>query len=625
MTMNRTASRLPGATRLCAAPRSSGLLLSLLFVVGTNVSCTADPPGVGDHPIEIYAPQDDPLVNPARTFDPYPAEDPDSVATDETLVRYMLGSPRSLNPIFAILWEDFFLAAALFEAPITRDITMEWIWNDRLVESVVESDDHKVFTVRFREEARWHDGTPWTAHDVRFTYQAIMDPRVPASFYKLQTSQLEDVVVIDDHTVEYRHRHAVAPRMQSMSFPIIPKHVLDLPAQRATDPTLRSSEYYNRFNREAVIGSAAYRFVEWIPNDRVVLERWEDHWIDYHRPNFRRIVFKMQSDRNLALLEFKKGEIDDIMLTPQQFATQTNDRRFEEVGIKVWAPMRRQGYIGWNQDGSNPFFQDVRVRQAMAHAYDAESVIRNVTYGLYLPAVSIFDPDHWAHDPTLRGFPFDLERASTLLDEAGWRIDERDGWRYRVVDGEPVRFEFELTMANTFKDCVKLAAIYGEDLRRLGIEMRTRVNEYAAHITALSNHEFEAHCDVTEQTADPDRWADYLTTEGYENGRNYEGYSNTRVDELFELGRLELDREKRAEIYREISGIQHEEQGFLPIWNYSLIYGLSKRLRGIELAPSGIYLFAATPPPGWPSNLGPGWWVERGDALRLMTLENTGG
>ena len=69
-------------------------------------------------------------------------------------------------------------------------------------------------------------------------------------------------------------------------------------------------------------------------------------------------------------------------------------------------------HFGWRQDTSNPFFVDVRVLQAVAHAYDVDTVIRNVTYGLYFPAVSMFDPDHWAHDPTLKHFPYDLHHRA---------------------------------------------------------------------------------------------------------------------------------------------------------------------------------------------------------------------
>jgi peptide/nickel transport system substrate-binding protein len=269
-------------------------------------------------------------------------------------------------------------------------------------------------------------------------------------------------------------------------------------------------------------------------------------------------------------------------------------------------------------DGSNPFLSDLRVRRALAHAYDMDRVIRDVTYGVYQPSAGIFGPGSYGYDATVERLPFDLGRARALLDEAGWVPDADDGWRYREIDGERVRFSFELSLPQTFADGVKMADIYREDLRRIGVEMTTVVRENAVHEERLAHREQQAHADAVELTGDPDTWAVFLASKSYQQGRNYGGYSNPQVDELFDRGRRELDPEKRESIYREIHRLTYGDQPYLMLWQYAELRAFSKRIHGVELAPSGAFLFQASPPPGSDWWTSPGWWVRRGDALRAV-------
>ena len=559
---------------------------------------------------------EDPLVNPPSLFEPFPYQHPDQVADDEVLIRYVLGEPRSLNPIFAVFWEDLYLGAALFEAVVTRDVRMRPIWNRTIVEEGELAPDLRSATVRLRQGLQWQDGKPFTAADVRFTWEAILDPSVPAASYKHTAGKIEALDVVDDHTLRYRFRDADVTNLGALSFPIIPSHIWDVPAERARDPTLRASEYFNHYGREEIVGSGPYRFVESVPRDRVVVERWDGQPDPAQRPAFKRVVFRAQPDRNLALLLFKKGELDEYLLTPQQFATQTDDEEFRALGVKGRGPVGRWGRICWNLDGSNPFFTDVRVRRALAHAYDMDRVIRDVTYGVYQASTGIFGPGGYGYDPTVERLAFDLDRARALLDEAGWVSDPEDGWRYREIDGKRVRFSFELSLPQTFADGVKMADIYREDLRRVGVEMTTVVRENAVHEERLAHREQQAHADAVELTGDPDTWAVFLATKSYQQGRNYGGYSNPQVDDLFDRGRRELDGEQREAIYREIHRLTYADQPYLMLWQYAELRAFSKRIRGVELAPSGAFLFQASPPPGSDWWTSPGWWVRRGEGLR---------
>jgi len=503
-------------------PRYGAGLVGVSLLVAFAAACTGPLPERSTGPSgPAYDPATDPLVNPPTLTEPYPFDRPEVVARDDTLVRYMLGDPRTLNPIFAIFWEDYYLSGALFQALTTRNADMTTVWNQTMVEEGVMADDWKSARVRIRPGLTWHDGRPWTMHDLKFTYDMVASDDVPAAMYKHDVDQVERIDVIDDLTVEFHFKDALVTNMLAMRVPPIPRHIWNNPEELANDPTMRSSEYFNYYAREEVIGSGPFRFVSWTLTDKIVVERWDDFPDAARVAPFKRVIYRPQSDRNLGLLLFKKGELDEYWFTPQQFATQSNDEEFERFGVKGWAPVRRISRIGWNQDGSNPFFTDVRVR--------------------------------------------------------------------RAID------------------------IYREDLRSIGVELTLRQFENATHEQHLLEHEFQAHADADEVTTDPDQWTIRLHSTSYDNARNYVGYKSDRVDDLLERGRREFDPEARAAIYRELAYVVAEDQPFTMMWNYSEIRAFSKRLRGVEFAPSGVFLFQPTPPPGSDWWTSPGWWTHRDD------------
>ena len=574
------------------------LLVVCLAGCGGPVSKSRD---ASREPQEVYSPHEDPLVNPPFVFERFPENNPEAADEETTLLRYVIDEPTSLNPIFLNSWADNFLRELLFSGLMRRHDDMILKWNHDRVVKHEESEDRLVTTVHLRPGITWHDGHPWTAHDIQFTWEVIKDDRVPAATYKIMAEQIAEVRALDDLTVRFVHKIASPAYMMNMSFPIIPKHILGNPAERAEDPSLKRSDFYNHFNRVAPIGSGPYRFVEWLSNDRVVVERWEDY--PFEKPHFKRQILKLQQDRNVALLLFRKGQLDDIWLTVQQFATQTNDDEFERVGVKAYGVRRMIAHIGWNMDGSNPFFTDNRVRLAMAHAYDRERVLRDVSYGLYLPSNGIFDTEHWGYNPDIDLIAYDLDRAAELLDEAGWVISSDDGWRYKTVDGRPVKFEFTLIFPQTFSDAKRMAEIYRSDLSRIGVTFKNRIFDNATFTAKLLDHDFQAHVGTIGFSLDPDYWRNFYQSDHYAGGRNYGAYSSSRVDELFALQLREFDREKRAAQFRAIQAQIYEDQPSLYLWNYTLTHAFNKRLRGVTLAPAGVYLF-------YPGQLG--WWVPKG-------------
>jgi peptide/nickel transport system substrate-binding protein len=308
----------------------------------------------------------------------------------------------------------------------------------------------------------------------------------------------------------------------------------------------------------------------------------------------------------MSLLSFEKGQIDVIeRLSAQQFAKETNTDSFKKVGHKLWGTKWLLGYIGWNMDGSNPFFADKRVRYAMTHAMNIPLFLDKVFYNLASQSVGMYHPDSWMYNPEVVPMQYDLEKSKAYLDEAGWLVSDEDGWRYKEIDGQMVRFEFTLLIPQGSLSAPQLSAILQQDLRKIGVDMKTRTLEWSAFLTKIRTHEFQAETAAWGTGVDPDTGWNLWRTDQYEKGRNYGGYSNTRIDKLFELGRQEFDPEKRQKIYQEIHKILYEDQPYTWVFNEPILSAINNRIRGVQFSPRGITGFD-------PSYYA--WWVPSSSA-----------
>ncbi|MCH9022361.1 MAG: hypothetical protein IID32_06320 [Planctomycetes bacterium] len=571
-----------------------GGVLVLLGVLGCRKGGPGSSGGVA------YDPSQDPLVNPAVVFSAAP-EDLSQIETEETLVLQLDGSPNTLNPIFVSSMYEFIVVDTLYAGLFTFDKDMKWRVNENLVESYEESEDHKTFIVKIKEGVKWHDGMSLTAADVVFTWEQILDDAVPCYAQKPSVEPITECVALDTYTVKYVQSEPLATAQWNLLFPIIPKHVFS--KEKKEHPDLKTGPYYNRQSRHPV-GNGMYRIVEWKENDKIVVERNEDYI--GKKPYFKKIIFKIIPDSNITLLSFEKQDIDVVRrLSAQQFALETNTERFREAGHKVWGVEWSFAYIGWNMDGSNPFFADKRVREAMTHALNLELILEKIYYNLATRCHGIYHPDSWMYNPDIELLKYDLGRSAQLLDEAGWLVDADDGWRYRTVKGERVRFSFTLTMPQGSPSAPKVAAIFQQDLKKLGVNLKTHTMEWSSFLEKIRNHEFQAEIAAWGTGTDPDTGWNLWRTEEYEKGRNYGGYSNKRVDELFLAGRREFDFGKRRAIYQEIHKRVYEDQPYLWLYNAPVLAAVNKRIRGVQLSPRGIYNFD-------PSFYE--WWVTPGQA-----------
>lgn len=518
----------------------------------------------------------------------------DEVDWDATLNQHTNMNVNGLNPLMASSVADFDVAGYTGLALTTIDWNLRAFADKSIVKSWETSEDrlHDKFVIR--DDLTWTDGTPVTAHDFVFSFRTIMNPKVPVPAVRSGPDQLRWVHAYDDHTVVIFHKESLATNVGNIGFPVIPKHIFE--STIPNDPTLTTSPRHVELEKIPVT-AGPYRIVKFERDKEVVLER-RDEWFQKNgekirdRPYFKTVRLKIITDDNTSLLALKNGDIDTLELRAEPWMTQTNDKDFYKSNTKTFGTEWSHSYIGWNI--GRPYFEDARVRRAMSFAINHEEMLKNICYDLYEPGQGIYHPTAWmAPNPMPTPYKQDLDKAEALLEEAGWTDSDNDGILDKVVDGQKIKFEFSLQYGSGSKAAERICGMVAENLKQIGVLCNVKPTEFTVLQADAKKHNFDAMCAGWGTGADPDDSDNLWTTKALKNGgRNYVQYSNPKVDSLYEAGKREFDRAKRAEIYRQIAMILWEDQPYTWLFFRSSMYAFNKSLRGYMYSPRGPFHYS---------------------------------
>lgn len=516
-------------------------------------------------------------------------ESGEGVDKNAKLVRHCNGDLNSTNPVLMSTNTDQDYNGLTSAGLMTFDRHFDPFAHEDFVRSWRRSGDGLVDIIELRDDLTWSDGKPITAHDIVFTYRVILSSQVPIPALRTDMDKVRWVEAYDDHTVAFFHKEALATNSGAMNFPWIPKHIYE--GTIADDPTLARSDRHRELENNPVTGGA-YELKNRVRGQEFVLKRRESFYLHdgepvRDKPHFAEVRFKNIEDSNTALLALKSGRIDEMMILPDQWMSQTDDDAFYKHNTKASGESWTTYYIVWNQ--KTPLFEDQRVRHAMSLAIDYEEMLNRIFFGVFQPSSGTYHPNSWMH-PKDGPTPMrrDLDRAEDLLDEAGWTDSDGDGVRDKMVKGRKIKFRFTL-MCHQYPILVRLNTLIKENLEQLGVECLLKPTEFTVAVEKTRGKEFQAYQGVWGTGADPSTSENiFMTGEG----RNYGSYSNPEVDRLFVEARRELDRDRRAELYGEIHKLLWEDQPFTWLLYRNAFYGFNKELRGYNFSPRGPYLFA---------------------------------
>ncbi len=490
----------------------------------------------------------------------------DVAAYGDILVEGSIGDASNLIPVLATDSTSHSISSLIFNGLVKYDRDLNIVGD--LAESWDISKDGLVITFRLRKGIRWHDGQPFTAEDVLFTYRLTIDPKTPTA-YAGDFLKVKKAEVLDPHTFRVTYDKPFAPALMSWGSSVMPRHLLE--GKDVTKSPLSRHP----------VGTGPYRFKEWKTGQKIALVYNPDYFEG--RPFLDGRVTRIIPDMATMFLELRARGIDQMGLTPLQFTRQTENPYFRNHFRKYRYLSFSYTYLGFNLQ--NPMFADRKVRQALACAVNKEELIDGVLLGLGKEASGPFKPGTWQYNADVKRYPYDPKKALELLAEAGWRDTDGDG----ILDKKGQRFEFELLVNQGNEVRAKTAEIVQRRLAEVGISVKIRVIEWAAFIKEFINkRRFDAVILGWTIPMDPDLYDVWHSSKTGPSELNFISYKNEEVDALLERGRSTFDRAERKRCYDRIQEIMAEDQPYIFLYVPDALPIFNARVRGIDPAPIGI-------------------------------------
>jgi len=477
------------------------------------------------------------------------------------LVESSIGDASYLNPILAQDSASSEINGFVFNGLIKYDRDLQGFVGDLAESWKIKEGKEPVITFFLRKGILWHDGKEFTAEDVKFTYNKIMDEKtntVRRSDYEL----VKTAEVLDPYTFRVTYKQPFSPGLGTWGMGVIPKHLLEKGDINTTP-----------FNRKP-IGTGPFRFVEWVSDEKIVVVANPNYF--QGKPYLDQIIYRIVPDTSLSEMELLTKGIDYYGVQPHQY------QRMNEIPfLKVYSqPTLSYTYIGYNL--KNPLFQDKRVRQAFTYAINREEIVQYVLYGLGTVISGPFPSHLWYYNPNVKPLPYDPEKSRRLLAEAGWKDTDGDG----ILDKDRKPFRFKL-ITNSGNDTRRdVGVLVQRQLREIGVDVTLEIYEWSVFLKNFINaRHFDACILGWSLSPDPDDYQIWHSSQ-IEKGFNFVSFKNSEVDRLWEEGRSEYDVEKRKRIYWRIHELMAEDQPYTFLFSPLGISALQKKFVLTEEGPS---------------------------------------
>ena len=493
-------------------------------------------------------------------------------AHGDTLIQAIAANVSGLIPNITGDKYSHIAATHIYSGLITHDRNINIVPD--LAESWTLSPDCLHLTFALRKNVRWHDGRPFTADDVVFTYQLMTHPKTPSP-YKDDFASVASVHAVDPHTVRIHYREPYAKALMSWGQAMLPRHLLE---RYVHEGKLREAPQ----NFTAPVGTGPYRFREMRSGEKIVLVANPDYYAG--PPYISRIVYRIIPSQATVFLELKAKGIDATSnVTALQYKRQTDYPAFRKAYNRFRYAGNVYTYMGLNL--KDPRFADQRVRWAFAHAINKRDLIDGVRLGMAREATGPYKPGTWVYNPTVRTYPYDPARARRLLAEAGWKTTNAEG--LLVKDGQP--FTFEMLTSQGSDEGRKVAEIIQANLREIGVGMEIRVLEWAAFLKEhIKKRRFEAVTMAWGIGLDPDQYGIWHSSKTGPDEFNFVSYRNPEVDEQLDRGRTTCLERERKRAYDRIQEILAEEQPIIFLYFRDEMPVVASRVYGIVPGPIGI-------------------------------------
>lgn len=390
---------------------------------------------------------------------------------------------------------------------------------NKIVPALAESWDYNAetctYTFYMEEGVKWHDGETVTAEDVKFTFEAIMEPE-NGSENAPNYEDIEEITVVDDYTVSFKLEAPNAAFLDYMTMAVLPKHLLE-------GEDMQTSAFFRN-----PVGTGPYKIESWDEGQAIILAKNEEYFKG--EPNIDTIIFKIVTDDNAKALQLKSGELDLALLTPKDAAA------FAQEDAYACYDMETSDYRGILFNFWNEYWQENRdLIPAVCYGIDREAIVNAVLLGQGMSAYGPLQRNIYNNEE-VEHYDYAPEKARAVLEEAGCELGE-DGYYYRKKE----KVGFVISVAAGDQVRIDIAQIAAQQLQQIGMDVTV---------------EIPAQVDWGGQMAYLIGWGSPFDADdhtykvfGTDKGANYSGYSNELVDQYLTEARQSDDSQVRAEAY----------------------------------------------------------------------------
>ena len=499
-------------------------------------------------------------------------------ARGDWLVDNLGSKVKKLTPLVsADLYADI-IQAKVIESLAYRDPnTLEWV--PQLARDWQVSEDGLTFTFQLRKGVTFSDGQPFTADDVVYSYQIVMNPKVDAARTRAYFQKIKSVEKLGDYGVVFK---MAEPYFQSFELcagiSVLPRHFYS-----------KYSEDEINSNPGLVMGTGPYRMRDpagWRPGQTVELVRNENYWGDL--PAFNRLVFREVEEEAAEETMFGNGELDDFAPPPEQYKRLLNDPKTTARANHYEYNSAVGGYyfIAWNQKRSgNPTpFADARVRRAMTMLTDRDRINAEVYLGYATTISGPFSAGSPQADPAIKPIPYDPAGAKSLLAEAGYR-DDGSGV-LKSPGGQPFRFRLTYPSKNaTFE---RVVLFLKDSFAKAGVTLELDPQDWPIVQTDLDNRDFDAITLGWGGAIESDLYQEFDSSQIADKGDNFMSYVNPRLDAVVRQARQTVDDKKRMELWHQAHRILNDDQPYTFLNSRMALRYMDKRIQNVQKSQVGL-------------------------------------
>lgn len=476
------------------------------------------------------------------------------LAHASTLYKSIASNPSRLNPLLDTDSASSTITSYLFNGLVKYDK------KGKVVGDLAQSftiENPLLLTFKLRKNVKWHDGKPFTAQDVKFTFDTVMSDKI-ATPYSNTFRKVDKVVVLDDYTVQVHYKEPYFKMLECWMMGIIPYHILKDEKSFLTAA----------FNKHP-IGTGPYKLKKLQFSKEIVLQAFDDYF--EHKPNIDTIVFSIIPDPRTGFYMLKKGVLDLSGLSPIQLEKQIDQTFLHQFDI-VEQSEKSYVYMGFNLLRKK-FTK--KIRQALSYAINKKEMVDilffkhgKVCHGPFLPGTVAYN-NHYEKNL------FNQNKAKKLLQEEGYSTLHPFSFELVTNSGNPTR--------------LAAAQIIQYQLKQVGVTMKLRVLEWQAFLnTVVHPRKFDAVLLGWGLSIIPDAYSIWHSSSSKSMGFNFIHYENKKVDRLIEKAEKIVDTQKFGAIYKKIFSLIVEDTPYVFLYIPNSITAVKKSISPIEPSIIGI-------------------------------------